>query len=227
MKYISFFVLFLIMAWQSALQADCCGKIEGGPAYVHVDILESGKTVHRMNMGAFKGDASYIIKKGYGFVIKPSILYATTGGKEYLASGALGFGHCTPINQWLTLTPSFGVTFTYVRTKTKILALGLTNLKETFWSTSPYIGIDACCKIADTWRVVGVFQYAISRTHTNIQGILKDKSQSQGPSYAVLLEKDITDKVSVNLGAAYNLSLSKEKHGLRGMGAKASIAYWF
>jgi hypothetical protein len=42
-----------------------------------------------------------------------------------------------------------------------------------------------------------------------------------------MLETDINDCWSVNIGGAYNISLSHEKHGLRAYGGRLALAYWF
>src|SRR5205823_11157921 len=67
-------------------------------------------------------------------------------------------------------------------------------------SVSPYIGLDASIKLSDCWRVCAIFQYSVSRTYTTIKGVLKSKGWSQGPSYALLVEYDLTPKFSINVG---------------------------
>lgn len=211
------------------LQAECCrGKVDIAPAFVHIDVLESGHTVSRMDMLAVKGDATILIKEGYGFCIKPTILAGTTGRRHGdLFSAGIGLGHCTPICENVTLTPSFGIIYTQIRTRTNIPALGLHHLKEKFRSWSPYLGIDLTYTFRPCWRICFMYQYAWSRTHTTIEDLVKDKSRSDGPNYGVMLEHDLRENLSVQLGAAYNITLSKEKHGLRGVGVKFGLAYWF
>jgi hypothetical protein len=229
MKKHLFFLLSLTLLHLSLLSAECCrGKVDFAPAFVHIDVLESGHTVSRMDMLAFKTDATILIKKGYGFCVKPTLLCGTTGRSHGdLISGGVGLGHCTPINDKLTVTPSFGVIFTQIRTRTSIPFLGLHHLKEKFRSTSPYLGLDVTYTFLPCWRICAMYQYAWSHTHTKITGIGSDKSRSDGPNYGIMLEHDLRDNLSVQLGAAYNITLSKEKHGLRGTGVKAGIAYWF
>lgn len=235
-------------ACSGTLSAEIWGKVDVAPAYVHIDVLEHQRTVHRMDMIAFKGDATIVVWKG--LCIKPTLL-AGTGGGDIVSTGA-GIGHCTPICDWLVLTPSVGCLYTNLTTHidldipfpvTPISPDGkfhLHRVKENFWSISPYIGLDATFRITCDWRIYAQVQYAWSRTHTTLtkhhalptkaNGAKfqhKDTSKANGPSYGLMVEYDVTDCISVNLGGAYNLSLTKEKHGLRGAGCKLGLAYWF
>lgn len=212
----------LVAAKEIAPKA-CQGKVDFAPAYVHIDILEHQKTVKRMDLLAFKADATIVINNG--FCLKPTILAGTGHGAIF--SGGLGIGHCIPITNRITLTPYVGCTYTHLRTTIDIPMLALKDLKERFRSISPYVSLEATIKIAEGWRICGVVQYAWSRTHTTIKHLLSDKSNAKGPNYALLLEHDLNDKWSVNIGAAYNISLTKEKHGLRGAGVKLGLARWF
>lgn len=221
-------ILGLLIAVAAPLAADVSGKVDIAPAYVHVDVLESGHTVHRMDIFAFKGDATVLVWKGV--CLKPTLLLGTGDGN--IASGGLGIGHCTPINDWLCVTPSAGCLFTHLHTHIKVeTPFGEVKLKEKFRSISPYISLEATIKFGKKWRVCGQVQYAWSSTRTNFSGapfeIPESKSHSDGASYAAMIEYDVTDCWSVQLGAAYNLSLSHEKHGLRGYGGKLGVAYWF
>ena len=53
------------------------------------------------------------------------------------------------------------------------------------------------------------------------------KSKPKGSNYGVMIEHDLNDRWSINLGGAYNTSLTKEKHGIRGYGGRLGCAYWF
>lgn len=222
-------VLSCCVLMSSSLAAEIWGKADFAPAFVHVDVLESNKTVKRMNMIAFKGDATIIVWKGV--CLKPTLLLGTGGGG--IASGGLGIGHCTPINDWLCVTPSAGCLLTHLHTKIKVhhpLA-GEIHFKEKFRSISPYISLEVTVKFAEKWRVCAQYQYSWSSTRTKLSdgpiSIPEFKSHSDGASYAAMIEYDVTKCWSIQLGGAYNISLSKEKHGLRGYGGKLGVAYWF
>lgn len=221
------------------VSAEICGKVDIAPAYVHIDVLQNHKTIHRMDLAAFKGDATIVVWKGLCF--KPTLLVGGNNGS--LVSTGLGIGHCTPIWDWLMITPSVGVLYTNLHTTLDLPGqlpeeLGgahylIENVKEKFWSISPYIGLDFTFNIRCDWRIYAQVQYSWSKTHTTLEKkgengfVNKDKSHSEGPSYGLLLEHDLNDSFSINLGGAYNISLTKEKHGLRGAGCKLGIAYWF
>lgn len=213
------FLLFLPLS----LRADCLGKIDVGPAYVHVDVLENQRTVKTMDLVAFKGDANFLIYKG--FCIKPSVLYGSGHGS--ICSGGVGLGHCFPFfSDRVILTPSIGCTWTNLKTTISLPMFALKNLKERFRSTSPYLCLELTVNLSDKWRICGLYQYAWSRTHTIIKHFVHANGHSRGPNYGLQLEYDIAKKWSINLGAAYNLTLSKEKHGLRGAGVKLGIVRW-
>jgi hypothetical protein len=41
--------------------AEICGKVDAGPTYVHIDVLESGHTIKRLEMGGVKADSSIVV----------------------------------------------------------------------------------------------------------------------------------------------------------------------
>jgi hypothetical protein len=206
---------------------DCRGKVDVGPAFVRIDVLESKKTVERIDMVAIRGDANILLLGDCGFALKPSIIYGRGKHHSELLSGALGVGYCFPVAEGVTVTPSVGCTFTDLSTHIDLPAILLTDIKETFRSVAPYVALEVSYRILPGWRVSGMVQYAWSRTHTKLKGLLSDHSHSQGPNLAAMIEHDINDHWSINLGGAYNISLTKEKHGLRAVGAKLGVVYWF
>lgn len=215
------FVFFLNAT--SFIYAESKAKIDIGPAYIHLDILESGKTVDRMDMAGVRADASYLFSSG--ICLKPTLLYGSNKGCLFTTS--ISLGQYIPLNEEWSFMPAFGVSYNYLRTSIDLPALSLENLKERFRSISPFLSLDAYYSFNSTLRLSGSFQYAWSRTHTDIQHLGKSKSDCKGPNYSLLLEKDISPSLSVNLGMGYNISLTKEKHGLRGTGVKLGIARWY
>ncbi len=224
-------ILISLSSFSEAYTFNPKGKVDVGPAYIHVDILESNKTIKRMDLIGVKADATVILLEEMGWCVKPGLLYGKGGsGHGEIFSGGIAFGHCFPLKSWGSLTPNVGIIYSYVKTRISIpffAAMGIEHFTEKFRSVSPYVGIDATYTFCKGFRICGMYQYAWSRTHTTIEGLLKSNSHAQGPNYALQLEYDITDQWSVQLGGAYNISLSKEKHGIRGAGAKLGLAYWF
>lgn len=223
---------------------ECCedayngvnGKIDLGPAYAHVDILYKGRTQHKMDLGGVKGDMYYRVWSG--LVVKPSFLYAHGNKNDRILTGGVGVGFCMPFKQCFCFTPVVGINWGNLETKVEY-AFALPNpetglyekftvdLKQKFRSSSPYLGLEFSYTFIPTWRIVGNYQYSWSRTRTSIQGQETFKGNSKGSSYTAMIEHDITKQWSINLGGAYNCSLSKEKHGIRAYGFKLGLGYWF
>lgn len=223
---------FLALLLTSNLSAEFLkGKFELAPTYIHVDVLESGHTRHRMDLPAIRGEATLMTEKTWGLCLKPVVLYGANNGE--LFSGNIGLGHYTPLNDWFAVTPVVGYIYSNLHTNTiiEIPFLGDVKAKERFRSNSVFVSLEFTVKFSDTCRAGGAYQYSWSRSHTNITfaapiPVLTSSDKTEGPSYSLYVEKDITPKWSVNLGAAYNIGLSHEKHGLRAYGAKLGIAYW-
>jgi len=232
-------ILFTILACGVSLMAfplsaTLCGKIDVGPTYAHIDVLESNRTVRRMDLPAIKGDATLVFYEGWCF--KPSILYGKNEG-ELLSTG-LGFGRCIPINDCFLILPSIGVTYTQLLSsfnlKTEIEGYPkpiITEMRERLRSVAPYVGLYFSYKFAACWKVNGYIQYAYSRAHTRVKSKKAPKfhktykNHSTGPNIGLQLERIINECWSINLGAAYNRTLSKERHGLRGHGMKIGFVY--
>jgi len=228
-KSASLFValLGLFSFFRHTIQAETVGKVDVGAAFIHLDILESGHTVKTIDMPAIRADANYCFWKG--FYIKPTVLYGNGGSKKGgIFTGGLGLGHYTPLNSCFAVAPSIGIQYTHIWTRVDFPFFALENLQEKFKSWSPYLALELYYTFTPGWRLSGSYQYAWSRTKTTIEHIVKNsKSKADGPNYGILLEHDLNDQWSLNLGAAYNISLSKEKHGIRASGVKFGVARWF
>lgn len=214
-----------IFAFSYVLYAGCCGKIDLGATFLDVDFLKSNHTEKTIHMKGIKGDATIQIIGGV--VLKPGFMLAEGGGK--LATGTIGIGHCTPIFKGFTLIPSVGVAFSYVKTRIDLSdeISALQDLKERFRSVSPYAALEFCYTFLEKWTLMGCYQYCWSYTHTKISNIVSDTSHCSGSNYSLGLEYGFDEHWAVNLGAGYNISLSKEKHGIRGKGIKLGLAYYF
>lgn len=201
------------------------GKVEAGPAYIHLDVIENKKTVDKMDLPAVRTDAIVII--GEGWNVRPTFMWGKNDG-EFLAAG-IAFGRCIPCGKKWIFTPLVGVTYTQVLTDIDLEFpdVGALNFKEKFESIAPWLGLEATFIITPSWRLTGVAQYAWSRSRTVIEDLFNSKSDSSGPNFGVQLEHDLSQKWSVNLGAGWNLSLSRDNSGIRGKGVKLGIARWF
>lgn len=216
----SIFLSLILCFVGSGLFAEIKGKVDVGPAYVRLDLLKSGKTVKRLDMGAVKADALFCINKG--FTVKPSILIARNGGELDVYS--LGIGQYIPLNKTWAFLPQVGFSYTEMRSR---VDLGIKKEKQVIRSASPFFGIEVYYTINCDWLISAQYLYAFSRSRTKIGDFHLPKERSAGPSYALLVEYTLNKNWTVNLGAAYNITLSKEKHGIRGAGVKAGAAYWW
>jgi hypothetical protein len=210
----------------------CRGKFEIAPAYVHIDFLQKGHTHHTADYAAIRSDLSYRVWSG--LILKPVVMYGKGKGDNEILTGGIGVGFCIPVTcipgcTKLFVTPTTGINWGYIRGSFKHeLAPGQNlDIKERFRSTSPYIALEVSWTFIPTWRVVGSYQYAWSRTHNKITYLENTRSHSKGSVISGMLEHDFNDQFSINLGAAYNNSLSHEKDGVRGWGLKLGFAYWF
>lgn len=237
MRSLKFLLSIMTLSLPMLSYANGCGaKWDMAPVFVHVDVLHEGHTIKKLDMGGFKTNGTIMIKEGWGFCIKPDILYAQGHGE--LISGSIGIGHVTPITNKLCITPTVGESMTNLRTSYtdhSLAPFGISrvHLKERFRSTAPFIALEATYKICEGLRIGGSFMYSWSRCHTRLENnslelVKKIKSHSAGPTWSALIEKDLNECWSVNAGASYNSSLDKsKKEGLRGYGFKLGVARWF
>jgi hypothetical protein len=228
-----FFLMLFALAKVSG--AECCyGRLDVGPAYVRMDILESGKTQRTLDLYAVRADATLLIYKG--LCLKPWFLGAD--GKANLNSAGIGIGYCIPLHMLglscypsdlcIIVTPSIGYTQTRFNSRVPIEFFGQElQFREKFISHGVYGCLEICWTFWEKWRLSGQFTYTWSHVKTTIRPLFTSHDHTSGPNYAISLERDILDCLSINIGAAYNISLSKERHGLRGTGVKLGLAYWF
>lgn len=217
--------LFVILAGLSfsSVYGTLHGKVDLGPTLMDIDILESGKTVETLHMKGVKGDLNLLVYQG--LCIKPSFIWGRGHGQ--LAAGTVAVGYYLPITKKLRILPNVGITWSYLHTRVDFEEFNLFDLKERFRSNSPFIGMEICYSLTDKWTLMGVYQYAWSHTHTKIGSLVSDKSHSCGPNYSLGVDYSLNEHWSIVFGVGYNITLSKEKHGIRGKGAKLGIAYYF
>lgn len=215
--------LLTLLLMTGFLSAECKARIDIGPAFANVDMIENGKTARTLNLWGIKADASFLIYKG--LCLKPSFFSAT--GQANLNNASIGLGFSIPVTDCFCVTPSFGYSETHYKSRISFPDYGLFHLREKFVSRGKYICLDFSWTFIEKWRLYGLAQYSWSRVHSHIVPILKHKNNTEGPNFALAIERDINEHFSVSLGAAYNSSLSHEKIGLRGKGLKLGLVYWY
>jgi hypothetical protein len=206
--------------------ADTLGKIEAAASYIHIDLIEAKNTIKEIDMPGIRVEGAYSFD--HGVYLKPCVMYAKKNESELISAGA-SLGICIPYRERFLVSPSLGVNYTKLNTKID-LEFGngiLITAHETFEGWAPYLGLEITYRIRKDLRLSLSGQYAWSRSETDIKKILRSKSDSSGPAYGVMLEYDFTDCWSVNIGAAYNESYSRERNGIRGRGGKIGLVRWF
>ena len=206
-----------------SLHAGLRGRADLAPAFLAVDLLKSGKTERTLYMKGVKADLGLQLYKG--ICCKPSLIYAQGSGQ--LVTGTIGVGHYTPINKRFVVFPGIGISWSYLKTHIDFEEIGFFHLKERFRSSSPFVGVEFYYYFTDDFSLIGLYQYAWSRTHTKIKPFVSETSHSVGPNYGLMLDYRFHSSFSCTLGVGYNITLSKEKHGLRGKGIKLGLAYSF
>lgn len=217
------FIFISLILCSASLYSACCGKIDMGATLMDVDILESGKTIRTLHMKGVKGDATVFVYEG--LCIKPGFMWGSGDGE--LTAGSIAVGYCLPLNKSLRIIPNVGMSWSYLHTTIDLEPLNLFDQKERFRSNGSFIGMEICYSLTEKWTLMGLYQYAWSQTHTKIGSIVSSNSHSCGPNYALGIDYSFNKNWSLNFGLGYNISLSKEKHGIRGKGAKLGIAYYF
>lgn len=227
-KFTIYFFIVMLGGAFSSLQGEIRGKLGLAPVLLDVDILESGKTIETLHMKGVKGDATVLFYKG--FCIKPGFLWGQGHGE--LTAGNIALGCYVPICKDLKILPNIGCTWSYLHTTLDLEEVMLFGLRERFRSSSPFLAMEISYSITDKWTLIGVYQYAWSRTHTKISShhtgtVASDKSHTCGPNYSLGVDYSFNEHWSLVFGVGYNITLSKEKHGLRGKGAQLGVAYYF
>lgn len=224
-----------------SVEGQCSTKVDLGAAYVHLDNLTSGRTTHSADLAAIRADVNF--KLFQGLIVKPTALYGASNpfhvkSDDSLFAAAITIGHCVPITEKFMVQPNIGYTYTRMKTvfngsTTEIvppcgpIEIRFHGIKQSFSSNGPSAGLEGYYFFTKCFRACVSFQYIWSKTDAELHGVYSDKSHTKGPSYSAMLEYDINDCWSVNVAGAYNISLTKEKHGLRAAGAKLGIARWF
>jgi hypothetical protein len=224
-RYLIACAIAVLGCFGESLEAKVWGKVDLSPSYVHLDILEANRTVQKIDMAAIRVDGLVIFCDGW--CVKPLFMYGKNNAE--LTTAGIGFGHCIPFWECYYFTPTVGVSYTNINTTFHLhhpLA-GHLEFHERFRSLAPYVCFELSYSIRKNMRITGSFQWAWSRTHTKIKGLINVKSNSNGPNVGLQYEYDLNKCWSVNIGAAYNESMGETKDGIRAWGGKLGLARWF
>lgn len=234
-----FFITFLAIL-TTQLYGDFKGKVDLGSAFIHLDTIVGNKTVSKSDLGAIKFDASLYTESGLG--VRTSVLQSVwdiDNVGEDVTSVQLALGQCFPITSSLTLFPQVGVSWSSISTDILIpiiqneMVVAALPAERTSKSAGYFIGCEACYKVTQCLRFCGQILWG----WTDIDSTFEDKKSKKqldmikscgnGPILSSIIEYDLNDSWSVNVGGAYNLSWDDDNNGLRAWGGKVGIAYWF
>lgn len=215
------------------------GRVDAGPVYVHLDVLESGKTIDKLDMEGFRADGNFQIYSG--FVLKPAFAIAGGRGDYYSGTLALGFyvpmGQLTPFLEGLCFLPHVGWTGSRLKTHVDLpvpqVAVVIPGVLEIFRSSTEFVGLETTYQLLSNVSVSCSVIYGWSNTVTTLQkettvlGNFRQKfpSSSKGWSYSAMVDYQFTQHWSVNIAGVYNLMLSKENHGIRATGVRLGLGY--
>jgi opacity protein-like surface antigen len=222
-------LVILVSLTSVSLYGGIKGKVDLGATLINVDVLKSGKTEDTLHMRGVKGDATLMLYEG--LCVKPGFLFGWGQGR--LATGTIAVGYYLPLTDKFKILPNVGITYSYLHARVDMEVGPFTfhDASERFRSSSPFIAMEFCYSITPKWMIMATYQYAWSHTHTKLthehNKLVSEKSHSCGPNYTLGVEYYLDDHWAFNFGVGYNISLSKEKHGLRGKGAKLGVAYYF
>ena len=95
----------------------------------------------------------------------------------------------------LKILPNVGVTWSYLRTHVDVevsappeaiaavmpAKITFDHVRERFRSCSGFLGLEFCYSLNEKWTLIGIYQYAWSRTHTKLSELGCFKSHSFQP----------------------------------------------
>lgn len=220
-------VCLLALALTSSAQA--AGKIDFGPVYVNMRVLENGDVRDRLDMYGARGDATLQVFPGHcylkGLVVKPSITFADGKG-TFFATG-IGVGYAVPVMDKVLVTTAVGYTYCSLNTHVSYPDFGLFHLKQDTSSTAPYLGIDVSYKVLPCLLLSASYQYGWARTRTTIETLGFSKGKSSGGTYSAMVDYYFTECWSVNAAWAYNEMLTHELHGTKSNGCRIGLGYTY
>lgn len=237
-------LLLCLLTLSSPLLAYPKGKIDAGATALEVQVFLDGEKVETTNYYGINSTATLALLYGVcgndslldGIVLKPRALGAWNGG-SYIWNTALGIGYYIPIGDF-SVTPLVGEFYGELSTHAPAAILRPDvfgpDVPQHSKSYGTYIGIDLSYTLCD-WMFSLSYQYAWTHTKTHYNTPTNPfffptntfHDHSSGSSIAGQIDYYINDCWSINLAAAYNESLTHEKHGLKIYGVRLGMGYTF
>lgn len=211
--------MFIIFGIGFLSKAEAAGKVDVGAIYVNLQLINNGDKSQELDLYGARIDTSFQIV--HGLLGKVAASYANGDGSDFVFL-TTALGYYIPIQKCFILIPQGGLSYSHLNTK-----LDPFDLDEKFTSYTPFVGIEAVYKYSECINISGSVLYGFAQTKTEIESFPNTKGESKGPSYAIMAEYMLTKCASISLTWAYNLSMSREKHGIKGQGARLAFGYYF
>lgn len=222
-----FSLLCLLCCLSSPLSA-ICGKVDGGPAMMRLTNIYLGTKTNKYWLYGVSLAGTIIVKDGW--TLKPRLIYG--GGDGDLWNVGLGVGYFLPVHKRINITPVVGASYGHLKIDVD-LPLMPAGIEQTMDSVSPFVGVDVGVTILECLTAGFGIQYAWSRSQTTsshdlLGGKFFDaRSESRGFNFFGQLDYWFNSCWSANLAFASNDSHSKEKHGIKVMGWRLGVGYFF
>ncbi len=219
-----------------------CGRVDVGPVYVQVQVLEDGSKMQEINLFGGRVDASILPFKDSGFAIKPTAT-ASRGDGEFYTYG-VGLGYYIPFFKCCYFVPVAGLGWTNLSTTVDLtFPTGLQppfpgevlvrDIDERFRSDSRYLGFELMCQFRESIYTTFIYQYAWADGDTRLRddffpgGEVVSKGKTSGANFAVSIDYYFTKCFSTSIAAGVNNSLDENRFGIRAYGVKLSVGYYF
>ncbi len=210
------------------------GKLELGPAYMHVEFLQNGVKMNSLDLYGLQGNASIITWKGLTF--KVGGLYGRNDGVTASLSGAVGWTIPVEIKDWkFYITPNAGYTWGYLRSTSTGAAIDTTLAglvgRQGFHNSTPFVATDISFSVTEKITHTTSIQYAWTRSKVTYDGtgfaFAFPKTESRGLNLSSVTDYWFTENYSLNLAVGVQKSQSKEKTASRAWGARIGAGYYF
>jgi hypothetical protein len=217
-----------------ALDFDLRGRVDAGPAYFHVRVLEDRETIEKIDVWGGRIDATIFFFEDSGYCLKP-FLYGA-GGAGDLYGGGIGIGRYTPLCHKLVIVPTIGYSYTSLALTTDLINVTdvgefrFPGVREHFQAGSVYIGTEVIFKLKETLTATAIYQYAFAWSHTNVRFPTWTQTadgNSQGSNVALVFDYQWNPAFALTAAFGYNSSLNEQKFGIEGFGIKLGVAYCF
>jgi hypothetical protein len=216
------------------------GKLELGPAYMHIDMLSDGVIRNKLDLYGMQANASVIVWKGATF--KLGGIYGRNDGQVNSLSFAAGWTIPLEVYGWkFYITPNGGYTIGYLRGNTdldaRFIPLNGIRVKQAFHNKTPFVGIDITSVISEKWTTTTVIQYGWTRSKVTwdnpaVMGVSMipangQTTESRGFNLGSVVDYWVTENWSINLAVGTQHSRGKEKDATKAFGGRIGVGYYF